>query len=300
MSLKTRIRYPCDGCTVRRVKCEDIKPCSQCRVRGIQYTSIQARQKRGPKGGPRDATSTKIRQFQKLIRDSHVRDRSFPNTSTTSSIDGTETDGNHESSSPSGWSPAPSAPPAPAQCNCGSESPAPRRGVLPGPPTVHRNLIPLEEYRCFIRLFHQQAFPIWPVVSADDLLGQLSQPDPDPECLALAASLCAATIAQLRLPEHMPTRNSKSSLQFATECLWFRERYDYRETHSTASVLIPFFLHIYYANANKLRTAGFFLRESIAYVHATKLGQPQTYQHLDEGERALRLRIYWLLFISER
>jgi hypothetical protein len=158
----------------------------------------------------------------------------------------------------------------------------------------------MDEYRHFIHLFRQHAFPIWPVVDSDDLLAQLSQPDPDPEALALAASLSAATIAQLRLPEHTPARNTKSSLQFATECLWFRELYDYRSTYSTASVLIPFFLHIYYANDNKLRTAGFYLRESITYVHAMELGQPHAHPHLGKAERSLRLRIYWLLFISER
>ncbi len=161
----------------------------------------------------------------------------------------------------------------------------------------------MDEYRHFLHLFRQQAFPIWPVVDADDLLTRLSQPDPDPETLALAASLCAATIAQLRLAEHdAPGASNAKQLaaQFATECLWFRELYDYRETYSTAAVLVPFFLHIYYANTNKLRTAGFFLRESITYVHAMELGQPQTYGHLAGAERSLRLRIYWLLFISER
>ena len=159
----------------------------------------------------------------------------------------------------------------------------------------------MEDYCHFVHVFQQQAFGIWPVVNAESLLEQLGQPNPKPETLALAASLCAATIGQLRLAEDdTPAPNAKSASQFVTECLWFRERYDYRETYSTASILIPFFLHIYYANTNKLRTAGLFLRESITYVHAMRLDQPETYQHLDKGERSLRLRIYWLLFISER
>ena len=178
-------------------------------------------------------------------------------------------------------------------------------GWPPTPAVVHpHQLIPMREYRRLIQIFHQQAFRIWPVVDGDDLLAKLSQPDPDPETLALAASLCAATIAQLRLPEHTgavtPLRNAISSSHFATECLWLRELYDYRENYSIAAVLIPFFLHIYFANINKLRTAGLLLRESITYVHAMRLGQPETYRHLEKGERCLRLRIYWLLFISER
>lgn len=167
-------------------------------------------------------------------------------------------------------------------------------------PTAHPCPITPNDYRRFIQLFQEQAFSIWPVVNSDDLLAKLDQPDPDPETLALAASLCAATIGQLRLPEHRESQDAISSLRFTNECLRFRDLYDYRETYSTASVLIPFFLHIYYANAGKLRTAGLLLRESIAYAHAMDLGQPQPHENHDKKEQTLRIRIYWLLFISER
>lgn len=141
---------------------------------------------------------------------------------------------------------------------------------------------------------------VWPVISCDDLLSKLAADPTDYEAYALAASLCAALIAQLRLPEHCQARHTTSSLQFATDCLRMRDLYDYRESYSLSSVLIPFFLHIYYANSSKLRTAGFFLREAITYVHALELGRPETYDHLGRKERSLRLRLYWLLLVSER
>lgn len=283
MSAKRRILNPCDGCAVRRVKCEDLKPCYQCRVRGLQCTSMYLRKKRGPRGGPRHTTYEKVEEFQESIRDKNPRrhDTESPN------VDDIGTaDGNHETDDQMGLSPMSSP------CSL--------------PPTVQPFSIPMDKYRHFIHLFQQQAFPIWPVVNSDDLLADLhadlSQPDTNPETFALAASLCAATIAQLRLPEHTlsPQRNVATSFHFVSECLRLRQLYDYRETYSIASVLIPFFLHIHYANSNKLRTAGLFLRESITYVQAMQLGSPQTYQHVNERERGLRLRIYWLLFISER
>ncbi len=304
MSLKVRIRNPCDGCTLRRVKCEDAKPCYQCRARGIQCTTIQTRQKRGPKGGPRHATSTKIREFQKGIRRSRTQGTQSSPSSTsqsTSSVSGadTEPESGQNSSSPSGCSPAPESESGTPPLRRPSRVRASSRASTVS--MVHSNPIVMDDYRHFVHVFHEQAFGIWPVVNAENLLERLGQPNPNPETLALAASLCAATIGQLRLEEDdTPAPNTKSASQFVTECLWFRERYDYRETYSTASILIPFFLHIYYANTNKLRTAGLFLRESITYVHAMRLDQPETYQHLDKEERSLRLRIYWLLFISER
>lgn len=200
-----------------------------------------------------------------------------------------EAGSDHDGYSEPNWSPTPPL---------DLEMPDPFSGV--SMPTVHPTPIRPDDYCHFISLFREQAFSIWPVVDTDDLLTKLNQPSPSPETLAFAASLCAATIAQLRLPEHTASRNAISSLRFTAECHRFRELYDYRETHSTASVLIPFFLHIYYANANKLRTAGLLLRESIAYTHAMDLGSPQLHEHLDKKEQTLRLRIYWLLFISER
>ncbi|OAL26040.1 hypothetical protein AYO22_04454 [Fonsecaea multimorphosa] len=67
-----------------------------------------------------------------------------------------------------------------------------------------------------------------------------------------------------------------------------------------SSLLTSFFLHIYYANADKLRTAGFYLRETLTYAHGLKLHQLDSYAGINLDEYQLRLRVYWILFISER
>lgn len=260
MSSKLRNANPCDGCALRRVKCEDSRPCRECRVRGIECTVLRARRKRGPKGGPRTATKARVEEFQRSFKDSE-----------SNTVEGSAESARSPSETPS------------AQGN-------------PLPPFR----LPLADYRRFLAVFKQNSYPTWPVVDCDKILSDITEDDQDHESHALAASLCAATIAQLRLPEHTNQRNTLSSLQFATDCLQSRELYDYRETFSMASVLIPFFLHVYYANANKLRTAGLFIREAVTYVQLLELGHPERYAHLCKRERALRLRVYWLLLISER
>ncbi|KAF4452709.1 hypothetical protein F53441_4516 [Fusarium austroafricanum] len=160
--------------------------------------------------------------------------------------------------------------------------------------------LPLHEYQRFLEISKRPVSSIWMVINPDDLFNTISQNPHDYESHALAASLCAATIAQLRLPEHAGPRNTTSSLQFAAECLQLRELYDYRESYSLASCLIPFFLHVYHSNGNKLRTAGLFLRESVTQVQLMQLGNPETYLHLSKQEQSLRLRIYWLVLITER
>ncbi|XEV01419.1 hypothetical protein FSHL1_006706, partial [Fusarium sambucinum] len=59
-------------------------------------------------------------------------------------------------------------------------------------------------------------------------------------------------------------------------------------------------MHVYHSNGNKLRTAGLFLRESDTQVQLMQLGYPETYAHLSQSEQSLRLRIYWLVLITER
>ncbi|KAF4459384.1 sucrose utilization SUC1 [Fusarium albosuccineum] len=281
MSSRLRNANPCDGCALRRVKCQETRPCHECRVRGIECTVLRVRRKRGPKGGPRSATKAKVEAFQRNIKDAQLQD------SAACSTDDTQTSPNDDATSQS------------SRSQRLESLSLPRTPSAPSSPLPHYRL-PLDIYRRFLHIFKRQAYSIWPVVNSNDLFAKITRDDKDYEAHALAASLCAATIAQLRVSEHTPLRNTVSSLQFATECLQFRELYDHRETFTIASVLIPFFLHIYYANANKLRTAGLFLRESITYVQFLELGHPETYSNLDKRERSLRLRVYWLLFISER
>lgn len=261
---------PCDGCTLRRVKCEAGRPCYECTVRGIECTTLRTRQKRGPKGGPRVKTRQKVEDFQRSIRQAQAQAFSDVEVSNV-------------------W------PDAPIHTEPVAPAPAPTAA-----PPDHHGRLPLSEYCRFISIFRQRVFAIWPVINSDDLPTQLKNDPNDYESYALAAALCASTIAQLRLPEHTTDLSVTSSLRFAHDCLKMRDLYDYRETHSLSSVLIPFFLHVYYANSDKLRTAGYFLREAVTFVHALELGRPDTYAHLPQKEQSIRLRLYWLLLVTER
>lgn len=167
-------------------------------------------------------------------------------------------------------------------------------------PTCPRRL-PIDAYCKYLGIFRDRLYPVWPVVNVDDLISKLIFDINDLESYALAASVCAASIAQLRLPEHTESCEAAiSSHQFAKDAQTVREQYDYRECHKLSSILTPFFLHIYFANASKIRTAAVYLRESIASVHWLGLDRQETYEPLDRKERSLKLRIFWMLFISER
>ncbi|KAK2591816.1 hypothetical protein QQS21_010484 [Conoideocrella luteorostrata] len=266
--MKKRISSSCDACAFRRVKCDAERPCHECRLRGLECTSLRTRGKRGPKG-PRPATCRKIKEG--LSRWTQNQD-----------------------SPSSGLSAVAGSSPESASSNEVSVA----RGFAA--PTCSRRL-PVEAYCRYLGMFRDRLYPIWPVVDMNDLITKLIVDVDDLESYALAAAVCAASIAQLRLPEHTDCPEVPiSSHQFAKDAEAIRELYDYRESHNLSSVLIPFFLHIYFANSSKLRTSAGYLRESIASVHWLGLDREDSYEVLELDERSLKLRVFWILFISER
>ncbi|EXJ61145.1 hypothetical protein A1O7_05298 [Cladophialophora yegresii CBS 114405] len=168
------------------------------------------------------------------------------------------------------------------------------------PPALRPNGISMEVYERFLQVFRQRLHSVWPVVSYHDLVGRLRSNRHDYESYSLAAALCSAVIAQLRLREHVVSLDSISSFELAAESQRLRRLFDYQEHFTMSSLLTSFFLHIYFANADKLRTAGFFLRESLTYAHGLKLHQPESYAGLSYRDKQIRLRVFWILFVSER
>lgn len=168
------------------------------------------------------------------------------------------------------------------------------------PATAQPGRISLKVYERFLQIFRQRLYSVWPIVSYDELMVRLRNNQDDYESYALAAALCSATVAQLRLPEHVVSFDSISSFELVAECQRLRRLFEYQEHFTMSSLLTSFFLHIYFANADKLRTAGFYLRETLTYAHGLKLHRSESYANLPSWERQIRLRVFWILFISER
>lgn len=164
----------------------------------------------------------------------------------------------------------------------------------------HSDGIPLKVYERFLEIFHHRLYSVWPIVSSDELLARLRKDRDDHEAYSLAAALCAAVIAQLRLPEHVVSFDCISSFELAMESQRLRQLFEFQEHFTVTSLLTSFFLHIYFANASKLRTAGFYLRESLTYAHGLKMHQLHSYTDLSAKEQQVRLRVFWILFVSER
>ncbi|RYP60341.1 hypothetical protein DL771_010554 [Monosporascus sp. 5C6A] len=73
--------------------------------------------------------------------------------------------------------------------------------------------VPIDQYCRYTEIFKQRLSAVWPVVDCDALLLRLAQCQDNHETRSLAAALCAAVIAQLRLPEHTEPLNDELPLE---------------------------------------------------------------------------------------
>ncbi|KAL3467807.1 hypothetical protein BJX64DRAFT_123501 [Aspergillus heterothallicus] len=256
------LTLPCDACSFRRVKCDGNNPCSTCVRREQPCTYLKVRKRRGPKG-PRRSTNARVQAIQKDL--------------------GIEKSFRMRGSSLSASDDSPASP---------QSSDCPRQS---------RRRIALLTYYTYIDIFRSQLYTVWPIISINSLKAKLSDTE-NAQSYALAAALCAATLAQLRLPGHNQPNEPflVSSADFVRECIRFRGDFVYQSTASLDSLLTSLFLHMYYANADQIPLATFALRDAITHAHLLCLGNGQMHKDSQPEKRQLRLRVYWILLVTER
>lgn len=187
---KTRATNPCDGCAIRRVRCEGGRPCKECQKRFLTCTSLRVTRKRGPKG-PRQSTTQKVRSLQKQLELANGQATQAP-----------ESDDGLGPESSFGSPAATTNPPTPQ---------ARRPSFATVGPFPKHNPLPLEAYCKFLGVFRERLYSVWPVLCCGSLITRLVSDEQDYDAWALASSVCAGVIAQLRLPEHSQTASKPSS-----------------------------------------------------------------------------------------
>ncbi|KAL4968347.1 uncharacterized protein BDV14DRAFT_212055 [Aspergillus stella-maris] len=268
------LTLPCDACSFRRVKCDGKNPCSTCLRREQSCTYLKVRKRRGPKG-PRRSTNARVQAMQRNLgieKSCSMREASIP--------------ASDETNTPSSSSP---------DLDDALGLPPPSLSPLPV-----RRRISLQTYYTYIDIYRSQLYTVWPVVSTNALKAQLGDAT-NTEAYALAAALCAATLAQMRLPGHTSAQESvlTTSADFVRVCLSLRTEYSHQSSASLESLLTSLFLHMYYANVDQTSLATFALRDAVTHAHLLNLGVEQTQNgHIEE--RQCRLRVYWVLLMTER
>jgi hypothetical protein len=163
--------------------------------------------------------------------------------------------------------------------------------------------ISISSYYAVLDVFQARLHDIWPIADIQQLKCQLKSSDHDPFSYALAAALCAATLAQLRLgltPTPCPGELSATAEDFAKECLRIRLEHHYNQKPSLEALITSVFLHMYYANRDQITPATISLREAITYADLMHLGHTPPSDSAQSKQWQLELRCFWILFVTER
>ncbi|KAF3391245.1 putative sucrose utilization protein SUC1 [Penicillium rolfsii] len=242
---------PCDGCFVRRVKCDRQRPCQTCLMRQQTCTYFRVRKKPGPKG-PRSDTTLKIEEIQRR-----------------------------------------------AMSDVEMATPAAESAVL----RAANSHIPISSYYAVLDVFQARLHDVWPIADIEQLKCHFNSSGNDPLLHALAAALCAATLAQLRLggsPTPCLAELSATAEDFAKECLRIRLENHYNQKPSLEALTTSIFLHMYYANRDQVTPATISLREAITYADIMHLGHTPPSNSVQSKQWQLELRCFWILFVTER
>lgn len=168
----------------------------------------------------------------------------------------------------------------------------------------------MNDVLAYLEIYRHKMYAVWPVIDTDKLSAALYADENDYETRALAFAVCAGTGAQLQLKStteewdefNLPGQIGPIALadRFAVEAEKCRSKYDYRESQTTESILVPLFLHFYYGAKGKRQTTSFLLRESVSLCQILALDKEETYQDLELPEENYRRRTFWLLYVTER
>lgn len=282
-------RRACDPCSVRKVRCDGNQPCSRCEAASWDCTYLKTHGKSGPKG-PRRTTEAAIRRLQERSKSSHDDSRSNSETSfdatspsptelpyidTLPNIGGMQGDGWPDIISPS--FPAAFKEPHRISTSCISQ---------------------------YLDVYQVRGYGIWPVVDAESLTARLLTHTDDFEAYALATAICAAVVSQFSINAEAGSpvegHYRVSSNVFEQESKRARNESDHMENVSVFSILGSFFLHVYSANVGRMNASTVLLGEAIVKAHILSLHKASYYSIMGPEQVQHALRIYWLLFITER
>ncbi|KAF2645885.1 hypothetical protein P280DRAFT_495615 [Massarina eburnea CBS 473.64] len=291
MASRKGTRRACDPCSVRKVRCDGNQPCSRCEATSWECTYLKRHGKSGPKG-PRRTTETAIRRLQE-------RSRSDLQLKT-----GSESDTSLDDASPIDFPVLDILPPPTSSLPLsGLVWPEVMSPTYPGA-RIDPQRIAIASISHYLEVYQARGYSIWPVIDTEALLARLlTQPD-DMEAYGLATAICAAAINQFQIDAEpgSPVEGHfrVSSALFESEAQEARKKSDHMENITIWSLLSSFFLHVYSADTGRMAASTVFLGEAITKAHIIGLHKPVFYLSMDMEQRQHHLRIYWLLFITER
>jgi hypothetical protein len=291
MAPRKGTRRACDPCSVRKVRCDGNQPCSRCEAASWECTYLKTHGKSGPKG-PRRTTEAAIKRLQERSKSSHDGSRS-------------NSEASFDATSPN-TTELPYIEPLPPVGDFDFDRLGWPDVISPTPPTAHTEpqRISTSCISQYLDVYQVRGYGIWPVVDAEALTARLLTHPDDLEAYGLATAICAAVVSQFSIDAEpgspVEGHYRVSSSVFERESKKARNDADHLENISIFSILGSFFLHVYSANVGRMNASTVLLGEAIVKAHVLGLHKTVYYAAMNPEQVQHALRVYWLLFITER
>ena len=284
-------RRACDPCSVRKVRCDGDQPCSRCEAASWDCTYLKTHGKSGPKG-PRRTTEAAIRRLQERSKSSQDISRS-----------NSEASFDLESPSATEFPYIEQLPPidrvSVEQLGWPDTIGPIFQATQTQPQRISTSCISQ-----YLDVYQLRGYGIWPVVDAEALTARLLTHPDDVEAYALATAISAAVVSQFSIDAEpgspVEGHYRVSSGAFEAEARRARDEADHLEHVTVFSILGSFFLHVYSANVGRMNASTVYLGEAITKAHILGLHKTSYYEFTSIEQVQQNLRLYWLLFITER
>ncbi|EGR52077.1 amylolytic gene expression activator, partial [Trichoderma reesei QM6a] len=312
----------CDNCRFRKMKCDRGLPCSNCVVSSIPCRYLHTLRRKGPRGG-------KGRRLSQIRQGLTEPDRNHFEVSTPGSAQqmqfGVLGEQQQAAAAAAAAASRRSRNGGGAAAGGGAAGGGGQGGGHGGASQQQQNPLlalatatELDRQRlsvalaAHVQVFMKHLFPIMPVVNDRELLADSLRLDSlSPSRYAFLLSLCAATRIQLKLDnaeEYDETAvgiNTSLDSPLTGEALLgaaeqARLQFNVVDDLSLDTLLTSFFLFAGYGNLEKHTHAWFYLNQAISLALSIGLHSEAAYSNLEESEREIRRRIFWLLFVTER
>jgi hypothetical protein len=141
-----------------------------------------------------------------------------------------------------------------------------------------------------------------PLVYMPDIRVMIHRPMTPPE-ENLIYALCALTCLHMSgksIQAKGPDSWEAAGRFFIDECITVRHSYDFLEDQSLYAVISSFWLSTSFFEINQSRKSWVYLREALTLALDLGLDNDLTYVDLSSEEKLCRLRVFWILFVTER
>jgi hypothetical protein len=153
-----------------------------------------------------------------------------------------------------------------------------------------------------VELYYEHIYPIMPLLYMPTIRAMMSRPMTYPE-KNLIYALCALTCLHMSgksIQATGPESWEAAGRFFIDECISVRQSYDFLEDQSLYAVISSFWLSTSFFEINQSRKSWVYLREALTLALDLGLDDDATYVGLSPEEKLCRLRVFWILFVTER